>query len=78
MSDAGEAGVAPLGDGDVPAGELLVDVRRNEDGHTSNLLLHLLCVDLTHVAVLVFHSHISAMSKNNINGKVNMMEFQVK
>ena len=70
MSDAGEGGVAPLSHGDVSTGQLLVDVWRNQDGDTANLLLHLLGVDLTHVAVLILHSYISTIS-NHTSSKID-------
>ena len=64
MSDAGEGGVASLCDGDVSTGQLLVNVWRNQDGDTANLLLHLLGVDLTHVTVLILNSDISTISNH--------------
>ena len=72
MSDAGEGGVASLCDGDVSTGQLLVNVWRNQDGDTANLLLHLLGVDLTHVAVLILHSHISVIA-NHISSNIDLI-----
>ena len=73
MSDAGEGGVAPLSHGDVSTGQLLVNIRRNQDGDTANLLLHLLGVDLTHVAVLILNSDISTIRKSEANILIRSM-----
>ena len=67
MSDAGEAGVATLSDGDVSAGQLLVNVGGNQDCDAANLLLHLLGVDLTHVAATVRLLDLAQMQLPDLN-----------
>ena len=72
MSDAGEGGVASLSHSDVSTGQLLIDVWRNQDSDAANLLLHLLGVDLTHIAVLILNSDISTIS-NHISSIIDLI-----
>ena len=72
MSDAGEGGVASLSHSDVSTGQLLVDVWRNQDSDAANLLLHLLGVDLTHIAVLILNSDISTIP-NHIFSNIDLI-----